>query len=40
MAGEVGVKWTERLLNVGGKEIEGVGDGPDSAAMEDEMGCA
>ena len=43
MAGEVGVKWTGRLLNVynaGGKDTEGVEDGPDSADREEERGCA
>ena len=42
MTGEVGVKWTGRLLNVyaGGKDTERVEDGPDSADMEEEMGFA
>ena len=42
MAGEVGVKWTGRLLNVcaGGKDTERVEDGPVSADMEEERGCA
>ena len=43
MAGEFGVNWTGRLLNVyyaGGKDTEGVEDGPDSADMEEERGCA
>ena len=43
MAGEVGVKWTGRLLKrvyAGGKDTERVEDGPDSADMEEERGCA
>ena len=42
MAGDVGVKWTGRLLNVyaGGKDTERVEDGLDSADMEEERGCA
>ena len=42
MTEEVGVKLTERLLNVyaGGKDAEGVEDGPDSADVEEEKGCA
>ena len=43
MAGEVGGKWTGRLLNAcvcKGKGTEGVEDGPDCADMEEERGCA
>ena len=44
MAGEVGVKWTGRKaterVDAGGKDIERVEDGPDSADMEEERGCA
>ena len=43
MTGEVGVKWTlkatERVY-AGGKDTERVEDGPDSADMEEERGCA
>ena len=46
MAGEVGVKFsqldrkaTERVY-AGGKDTERVEDGPDSADMEEERGCA
>ena len=40
MAGELGVKWTGLLLNVyaGGKDTEGVGDGPDNAGVEEQRG--
>ncbi len=39
---EVGVKRTGMLLNVlcRGKDTEGVDDGPNSADMEEERGCA
>ena len=43
MAEEVGVKCTGRLLervSAGGKDTERVEDGPDSADMEEERGCA
>ena len=40
MAGEVGVMWTGRLLNVCMQDTERVEDGPDSADMEEERGCA
>ena len=44
IAGEVGVKRRGRLLNVcvqlEGKDTERVEDGPDSADMEEERGCA
>ena len=44
MAGEVGVKWTGRLLNVCMQERripkECMENEPDSADMEEEMGCA
>ena len=46
MAGEVGVKWTGRLLHErvymqeGSKDTERVEDGPDCADMEEERGCA
>ena len=42
-AGEVGVKWTGGLLNVciqWGEDTERAEDGPDSADMEEERGCA
>ena len=43
MAGEVGVKWTGRLLNVcmqEGRIPKRVKDEPDSVDMEEERGCA
>ena len=43
MAGEVRVKWTRKVTErvyAGGKDTEGVGDGPDTADMEEGGGCA
>ena len=44
MAGDVGVKCPDRKATervyAGGKDTERVEDGPDSADMEEERGCA
>ena len=37
--GRTGSKATE-LVYAGGKDTEGVGDGPDIADMEEDKGCA